>query len=146
MSHRHLRLSIPQVLLNRMSELAQQAHPAEVVGLLGGRAGHARSIYPLTNRAVAGRFFADPYEQYLAETQIARAGEQVLATFHSHPEGPAELSLEDIRFVFEVAPIAIVVAAGARVACDMNAYERQADGTVLAVEIVESTLPRTKRR
>jgi proteasome lid subunit RPN8/RPN11 len=34
----------------------------------------------------------------------------LMATFHSHPEGAAKLSEVDRQYVFEVSPIAIVIA------------------------------------
>ena len=96
--------------MKKMIDFAWKSYPAEAVGLLAGNRGVVRSVYGLRNLASGLTFFADPYDQYRAARKISRAGERLMATFHSHPEGAARLSDADRRYVFEVAPAVVVVA------------------------------------
>lgn len=109
MSGDKTQLVIYQDVVETMLGAAWNAYPAEVVGLLGGVPGEVRSVWPLRNLAEAGTFWADPYEQFLATKSIEAAGDALLASFHSHPDAPAILSSLDRKYVFEVAPIAIVI-------------------------------------
>jgi [CysO sulfur-carrier protein]-S-L-cysteine hydrolase len=110
MSQRRSRLVFSQQTLDEMIELAWSAYPAEAVGLVGGIGGTVKSVYGLRNLAHCGAFFADPYDQYQALQRMTLSGERLMATFHSHPEGAAELSEVDREYVFEVATTAIVIA------------------------------------
>ena len=110
MKPRPRRLAFSQQAMKKMIDVAWRSYPAEAVGLLAGNRGTVRSVYALCNLASGLAFFADPYDQYLAARKMRRAGERLIATFHSHPEGAARLSDADRRFVFEVAPTAVVVA------------------------------------
>ncbi len=103
------RLVISPDLVERMLDLAWSVYPAEAVGLLGGIANEVKSVWPLRNLAANLTFLADPYEQYVAMTEIMATGEVLLASFHSHPDAPPLLSEVDGQFVFEVAPIAVVI-------------------------------------
>jgi proteasome lid subunit RPN8/RPN11 len=103
-------MTILQQALDEMTEVAWSAYPAEAVGLLGGVGRTVKSVYGLRNCAHGRAFFADPLEQYRAMRSIAAKGERLVATFHSHPEGGAQLSQADRESVFQVAPIAIVIA------------------------------------
>ncbi|MBC7908876.1 MAG: M67 family metallopeptidase [Pyrinomonadaceae bacterium] len=86
-------------LFREIEELSTQVCPEEAIGLLAGEAGGTvKSVLPLRNIAPLGRFLADPYEQFQAERAIKKAGLKLLAIFHSHPWGGANLSPEDLSF------------------------------------------------
>ncbi|MFC4453364.1 M67 family metallopeptidase [Deinococcus sonorensis] len=76
-----------------------QALPQEAVGVLGGRAGVIQAVYPLPNRA------QDPLRTYLADpgalVRVLKAmqadGQDWLAIYHSHPQGPAWPSRTDLE-------------------------------------------------
>ncbi len=72
------RLVISPDLIERMLDSAWSAYPAEAVGLLGGIADEVRSVWPLRNLAANLTFLADPYQQYIAMTEIRAAGEGAL--------------------------------------------------------------------
>jgi [CysO sulfur-carrier protein]-S-L-cysteine hydrolase len=110
MSPRRSRLAFSQQTLDKMIKIAWSAYPAEAVGLVGGTRGTVKNVYGLRNLATCWTFFADPYDQYQAMQQMKVNGERLIATFHSHPEGAAQLSESDRQYVFEVAPTAIVIA------------------------------------
>ena len=113
------------------------AYPAEAVGLLGGTRGTVKDVYGLRNLAPRREFFADPYDQYRAFQSMKAEGERLLATFHSHPEGAALLSEADRESVFEVAPIAIVIALRAfEHSANVAAFSRVPGGGEVITEIV----------
>ena len=74
--------------------------PREAVGLLSGRGSAVERIDELPNIAPPPHdrraFLADPYRQFLAERGIAAAGMRPIAVYHSHPDGGAALSPEDL--------------------------------------------------
>jgi [CysO sulfur-carrier protein]-S-L-cysteine hydrolase len=73
--------------------------PAEAVGLLGGPAPDYLTInLPLPNRAGHHAFLADPFAQFKAERYLKQSGLHLLAIYHSHPGGGAQLSPLDLVF------------------------------------------------
>lgn len=79
-----------------------EAHaPLEACGLLGGREGIVELVIPVRNAAGSPvRFRMEPLEQLNAFEQVESAGMEVLAVFHSHPQGPAVPSPTDIAEAF----------------------------------------------
>lgn len=88
--------------------------PREAVGLLSGRGQVAERADELPNIAPPPHdrraFLADPYRQFLAERRIAAAGMHPIAVYHSHPEGSAVLSLEDVTALDLRSRMQVVVA------------------------------------
>lgn len=73
-----------------------EVRPEEGCGLLGGRAGVVCRHYPIPNLARSPhRFVMAAQAQIDALYAMADAGEELLATYHSHPHGPAGLSASD---------------------------------------------------
>jgi proteasome lid subunit RPN8/RPN11 len=137
MSGRRSRLAFSQQTLDTMIVLAWSAYPAEAVGLVGGTRSTVKNVYGLRNLAPYRAFFADPYDQYRAMQSIAAKGERLIATFHSHPEGAALLSEADREYVFEVAPIVIVIALRATCRAEnIAAFSRVPGGSEEIMEIV----------
>jgi len=137
MSGRRPRLTFSRRALDKMIDLAWSTYPSEVVGLLGGNRLRVKSVYGLRNLASGLAFLADPHDQYQAMRKIELAGERLIATFHSHPEGAAKLSATDSQYVFEVASAAIVI--GLRAAghtTHLAAFKRAAGGIEETAEIV----------
>jgi [CysO sulfur-carrier protein]-S-L-cysteine hydrolase len=92
-------LELPRVLADQIARLARRAAPLEVVGLLAGpRLGRVSAIYPLENVA------ANPERAYVAEpaglvraiASIRSERLELVAIYHSHPNGPASPSETDI--------------------------------------------------
>lgn len=71
--------------------------PNEACGLLAGREGRVRVVYPIRN-ALASRvaFRMDPAEQLAAFQALEAAGWELTGIYHSHPAGPAEPSVTDL--------------------------------------------------
>ena len=83
------------------------------MGLLSGRAGLAIRSHPLRNVLPAPRnrraFLAAPFDQFLAERAARSAGLEILASYHSHPDGGAALSADDLAWA-RIGAIHLVVA------------------------------------
>jgi proteasome lid subunit RPN8/RPN11 len=85
------------------------ALPREGVGLWLGRAGRVLQVWPLPNVHLR------PWERYQAEPQSLleavryseRAGLELVAIFHSHPNGPAQPSETDRAQAFWRVPYVI---------------------------------------
>lgn len=88
--------------------------PSEAVGLLSGRGGAVERIDELPNIAPPPHdrraFLADPYRQFLAERAIAAAGMRPIAVYHSHPDGGAALSPEDLAVLGPRPLLQVVIA------------------------------------
>ncbi len=81
-----------------MRSHAAELAPQEACGLIAGRSDLVMKVYPLTNAIHSPfRFRLDPREQLQAFFDIEARGWQLLAIYHSHPNGPATPSPIDIR-------------------------------------------------
>ena len=125
-------LIVEQNAFRTMLQHAEREQPREAVGLLAGRPHGVVSLaLPLVNVAGAGAFLADPHVQYLAERRIAASGLRLLAIYHSHPGGGAQLSALDRHFGrrHDVAHIVIALAHG-DCPLDVKAYRLRGGETV----------------
>jgi [CysO sulfur-carrier protein]-S-L-cysteine hydrolase len=104
-------LTIESVAFQAMIRHAERETPREAVGMLAGDpSGIASRTLPLTNIAGPRAFLADPYSQYLAERRITAEGLNLIAIYHSHPDGGAHLSAADREFARLRDVINIVIA------------------------------------
>lgn len=131
------KLILPEDLRQEMMNHAREALPMEAVGLLGGDAdGRVRLVQPVKNLAGRRSFFADPFEQFQAERLFKQRGLSLVAIYHSHPGGGAQLSADDLAFA-ALRPVLHVVIALARaytLADEIQAY-RIRHGLPVAIEI-----------
>ena len=81
---------------------ARAALPNECVGLLFGYGNRVKRRVPLTNVADAStRYFAAPDELFAALRAAEAEGDDLLAIYHSHPNGrqtPSETDLQEARY------------------------------------------------
>lgn len=100
-------LSISRVQWEQMRAYVEARAPLESCGLLGGRDGVVEVVIPVRNAENSPvRFRMEPLEQLKAFEQVESAGMEVLAIFHSHPQGPAVPSPTDIaEAYYEVAQV-----------------------------------------
>ena len=79
-----------------MREHVDQLSPEEACGMLAGLEGRVTTTIPITNGLHSpARFQMDPREMLAAFQRIERAGEELVAIYHSHPRGPAFPSATD---------------------------------------------------
>lgn len=71
--------------------------PEEACGMIGGRAGQAEVVLPVTNLLHSPvRFRMEPHEQLKAFFWLEEQGLDLIAVFHSHPHGPPHPSHTDL--------------------------------------------------
>lgn len=72
--------------------------PEEACGLLAGVGLQGMLVYPITNVLhSAVRFRMEPVEQIRAFYQMETEKQELLAIYHSHPDGPAYPSETDLK-------------------------------------------------
>ena len=88
---------LSQDLLDQITAHASACLPEEACGLIGGTADRAVIALPITNELHSPvRFRMDPLEQLQAFLQFESEGLDLLAIYHSHPNGPPHPSPTDI--------------------------------------------------
>jgi [CysO sulfur-carrier protein]-S-L-cysteine hydrolase len=99
---------------SQMLAHVRQSRPREAVGLLGGRAtGEVSRVMPLDNIAAGDRaFLADPFSQYDALRRLREDELELLAIYHSHPDGGVDPSAEDLAYARQWACAHVVIAIG----------------------------------
>lgn len=71
--------------------------PEEACGILAGRRREVLRIIPITNQLHSPvRYLMEPHEQLKAFQLIEAQGLELLAIYHSHPQGPEGPSPTDI--------------------------------------------------
>ena len=93
-------LAFSALCYSEMLRHVRMALPREAVGLLGGTAkGEITRVSPLANIADSQlSFLADPYDQFCALRKFAAENLQLLAIYHSHPDGGVEPSQDDLIY------------------------------------------------
>lgn len=93
---------MPANLVAGLVAHARAAMPNEAVGVAGGRDGAIAALYPLHNTAQSNeRYTVDPVEQMAAYREMAEAGLECVAVYHSHPETPARPSVTDVAEAYD---------------------------------------------
>lgn len=102
-------LTLPASLAQRLWAHVRAELPRECVGLLGGQAGVARTLYPLRNVAPdpLRAYQADPLELLRALKAVRAEGLSLVGIYHSHPRGPARPSPDDQRLAAYPVPYLI---------------------------------------
>jgi proteasome lid subunit RPN8/RPN11 len=92
-------MRIARSLYDEIVEHARAEHPNECCGIVSADDGEAVTVYPATNvRASQFSFVIDGEEQFRIDKEIAAAGNDYGAIYHSHTRSAPEPSLTDIRF------------------------------------------------
>ena len=90
---------------------AERLAPEETCGLLAGPAdGKVEMVFPVTNILRSPVLFRmDAYEQLKAFQQIEENGWELLGIYHSHPRGPDQPSITDIREAYYPEAVNIII-------------------------------------
>ncbi len=79
-----------------LAHVAEQA-PLEACGLVGGRGRRSMEVFPVENELHSpSRYRLDPKEQVRIFQYLDEGGLDLLAIYHSHPDGPSIPSETDI--------------------------------------------------
>ena len=93
--------SLKRVHWTTMYDHLRSVLPAEGCGLLAGVAERSTAVYPVDNLLNSPtRFRMDPQQQAQAFIDLEGLGWDVLAIYHSHPEGPPHPSATDVAEFF----------------------------------------------
>lgn len=95
-------LTIKRPFLQQVLQHLQAAYPLEGCGLLAGDAlGQVTAVYPIHNILQSPtKYEMDPRQQIQAILDMEANGWQMIAIFHSHPQGPDYPSPTDIALAF----------------------------------------------
>ncbi len=89
-------------MVENILEHARAALPNECVGLLFGQDDRVKRRVPLTNIAeTPTRYFADPTEILVALREAEVKSDDLLAVYHSHPNGrqtPSEIDVKEAHY------------------------------------------------
>ena len=134
-------IQIPGLALGKMVRHCLDQSPAEAVGFLVGHGAAVRLVEPLRNIVPIPEnrraFLAEPYSQFLAERRAASMGLRIVAVYHSHPDGGASLSANDIAVSRRSIPLHVVISFSVRLPEQVTARAyRLTDGRPHEVVIV----------
>jgi proteasome lid subunit RPN8/RPN11 len=89
---------MPFELYQRALDHARACLPEEACGLVGGLGVEAAAGVPITNQLHSPlRFRMDPAEQLRAFQAFEAQSIELIAIYHSHPQGPPHPSATDVR-------------------------------------------------
>ncbi|HBY55134.1 MAG TPA: hypothetical protein DEH15_22295 [Marinilabiliales bacterium] len=127
-------IQIPVPIIDELLEHARTGLPEEVCGYLAGTDSQVVKHFRLTNIDHSNEHFSfDPKEQFQVVREMRKAGLEILANYHSHPETPARPSQEDIRLAFDPNISYVIVSLAAELP-DVKAFRIQ-NGEVEKEEI-----------
>jgi len=130
-------LIIDRAALMLVIEYAKQGHPYEVCGLIGGNEGVAFQVMPIPNASLTPDVAYDMERQAMVDAIIAlqRSGLEVVAIYHSHPNGEPNPSEVDILQATWPDAIYLIVGLDNPEPPEVRAW-RIRNGEVEAVELV----------
>jgi len=82
---------------HRVLEVLLKTYPLEGCGIMGGNDGKVSRLYPIENVLYSPQaYYMDPTQQLEAMLDLEERGLEMLAIYHSHPQGPEIPSQTDI--------------------------------------------------
>ena len=91
-------LSLPVHLWEKVVAHCLDGQPLEACGLLAGRDGHVREVYPAVNAARSARIYTvEPTDLLRADRAAEAAGWSLIGVWHSHTHTAAYPSPTDIK-------------------------------------------------
>lgn len=115
---------IPRSIVNQILHQAQQASDEEICGLIAGNSAGFTHCYPVANVAADQHrlFEMDPKGLIGALRAMRENGKELKAIYHSHPEAPAQPSLEDIQQSEYPDVLYLIVSLGTKGVLDMRGF------------------------
>ena len=128
-----LPLILPRALLDEMLAHVSGLWPEEACGLVGGVDGHAARLYPVENvRHSPVAFEMEPLQQIKAMLAMEAEGLELIAIYHSHPDGPARPSATDVANAYYPDAVQLIISLADRARPSVRAFTI-VDGTVAEV-------------
>ncbi|MBF0584618.1 MAG: M67 family metallopeptidase [Magnetococcales bacterium] len=131
--------TIPRFILNRMLGHAQRSLPAECVGVLSGQGRTMTGWHPLTNQWQDGRrFLADSTELIALLRQLRAEGRELVAIYHSHPQGDTTPSSTDLQQAYYPDALYLIISLQTSGRLEMNGYLiRDGEPALQSLTVVE---------
>lgn len=129
-------LTIARPFLDEMLDHLQACYPWEGCGLLAGDLdGVVTAVYPIDNILQSPTAYEmDPQQQVEAMLALEAAGWQMLAIYHSHPQGPPQPSATDIALAHYPEALHVVVSLREQNAPKVRAFQ------IMEQEVVEQKI------
>ncbi len=129
-------LTIARPFLDQVLDHLQACYPLEGCGLLAGdETGLVTAVYPIDNVLHSPTAYEmDPKQQIEAMLALEAAGWQLLAIYHSHPQGPEEPSATDITLAYYPKVLYIIVSLREQTLPVVRAFQ------IMAQEVVEQKI------
>ena len=103
-------LYLSRPLYNQILHHLQTVYPQEGCGLIAGQNAKATAVYPIDNILKSTTAYEmDPLQQVQTMLAIENAGDELLAIYHSHPNGPATPSATDLALAFYPDTVALII-------------------------------------
>jgi len=103
-------LRVKRPFLTQLLAHLQSVYPQEGCGILAGTAGEVTQLYPIENRLHSRTVYEmSPQQQLTALLEIEEKGWELLAIYHSHPQGPETPSLTDVRQAYYPQALYVIV-------------------------------------
>jgi proteasome lid subunit RPN8/RPN11 len=130
-------LAISSETLKQIIDHAYAEFPYEVCGLMGGHENIVEVAIPVANASLTPHTAFELERQAMVDEIVAlqRANLEVVAIYHSHPNGPAEPSERDVAEATWPDAVYVIVGLVDIEAPDVRAWMLR-DGTVELIEIV----------
>lgn len=129
-------LRIKRPFLNQLIAHLQAEYPLEACGILAGQGGQVTGLYPVENILQSRTAYEmNPQQQLAAMLDIEDRRWEMLAIYHSHPNGPETPSPTDIGQAYYPDTIQLIVSLRQRERPSIRAFT-VVDKQVAEVEIV----------
>lgn len=114
----------PHALIEQLQELAQHSPNSEICGLVGAIDTRPTCVYPITNVAddPDHHFLLDGKQQIDAMRQMRERNENLFAIYHSHPNGSAQPSQEDIQKAAYPDTLYLIISLASTNSPEINGY------------------------
>ena len=133
-------LIVNGVLLDEMLAHVAGLWPEEACGLVGGRDGRAVRLYPVENtRHSPVAFEMDPLQQIKAMLAMEAEGLDLIAIYHSHPDGQARPSATDVANAYYPDAVQLIISLADRARPSVRAFTI-VDGVVTEVRWEENSV------
>jgi [CysO sulfur-carrier protein]-S-L-cysteine hydrolase len=129
-------MRIPQSLIDEIVAHAREDLPNECCGMIGGTDGEARTVYRTENAERSPlRYSIDAAEQFRLMREIEKAGEELVAIYHSHTKSAAYPSQTDVNLAGWPGAVYLIVSLADSQAPDAKGFWIR-DGGIADAELV----------
>lgn len=116
-------LILSRAMLDEMLAHVAKLWPEEACGLIGGREGRAARLYPVENiHHSPVSYEMEPVQQIKALLAMEAEGLELIAIYHSHPDGPARPSATDVANAYYPDAVQLIISLADRARPAVRAF------------------------